>query len=377
MTGATREPATPPSAAPPAAAPAPITPVFVLSAPRSGSTLVQRVLSVHPDVATASEPWLLLPLLSVLRPQLPPGGRWHAQVSAALHDFAQTLPHGAGDYRIAMREAALRLYREAAGPGPRFFLDKTPPYTLIAEELLATFPDARVLILWRNPLAVVASLVETFCGGRWRPDDYAVSLFTGLDQLTRVARRHPDRVVAARFEQLVGGDPHAWRMTTNALGIPFDEHALARFTAVHLSGRLGDPTGVHAYAALSQAPLEKWHATLNTPVRRAWCRRYLRWIGTERLATMGYALDDLLDQLDAPPPAGVPGTPTQPPAHPGPAHIPPRAVTPLATTTRDALDLARSLARDVVKAQLLPAPSPPSAWRHLLASPPQQQRLDS
>lgn len=325
----------------------PIVPVFVLSAPRSGSTLVQRVLSVHTDVATASEPWLLLPLLSPLQPRLPPGGRWHRQVAGALHDFAGTLPGGADAYRAAMRDAALRLYREAAGPGPRFYLDKTPPYALIADELLATFPDARVLILWRNPLAVVASIVETFCDGRWHPDDYAISLFTGLDELVGAARRHADRVTTVRFEQLVGGDPDAWRSTAGALGLPFDDRALDEFTGVRLEGRLGDPTGVRAYDALSDAPLEKWRATLASPLRRAWCRRYLRWIGDERLATMGYALDDLLAQLD-----GLPATLS--------------GCRTATTTVRDTADLARTLARDAARAQLV-RPRPPSSWRRLLA----------
>lgn len=329
----------------------PIVPVFVLSAPRSGSTLVQRVLSVHPDVATASEPWLLLPLLAPLRARFAPGGRWHAQLAPALHDFAATLPGGAGAYRAAMRDAALRLYREAAGSGPRFFLDKTPPYALLADELLAAFPDARVLILWRNPLAVVASIVETFCGGRWRPDDYAVSLFDGLDALVAAARRHAGRVTTVRFEQLVGGDPDVWRATAGALGLPFDDDALEEFAGVRLDGRLGDPTGVRAYDALSRAPLEKWRATLAPPLRRAWCRRYLRWIGDERLATMGYALDDLLAQLDAL----------------GPPHGAPRdepAVARAATTARDAADLARTLTRDALRAQLV-RPRPPSSWRRL------------
>jgi len=323
---------------------APIAPVFVLSLPRAGSTLVQRVLSVHPDVATASEPWLLMPLLSPLQPRLPQGGRWHEQVAGALADFAGELPAGRDGYRAAMREAALRLYREAAGPGPRFFLDKTPPYALLADELLATFPDARVLFLWRHPLAVVASIVETFCGGRWRPDDYALSLFSGLDALVGAHRRHAGRAVAVQFEQLVGGDPATWRATADALGVPFDAAALDGFADVRLDGRFGDPTGVHAYRALSQAPLAKWRATVDSPVRRAWCRRYLRWIGRERLAAMGYELDGLLRELDG------------------------LGASPRGGAARDAADVARSLARDALKAQVLRGPRPPSAWRCLLAT---------
>jgi hypothetical protein len=38
---------------------------------------------------------------------------------------------------------------------------------------------------------------------------------------------------------------------------------------------------------------------LNNPVRKAWFRRYLRWIGRERLAVMGCVLDVLIAELDA------------------------------------------------------------------------------
>jgi len=40
-----------------------ITPIFIFSLPRSGSTLMERILATHPAVGTASEPWILLPFL--------------------------------------------------------------------------------------------------------------------------------------------------------------------------------------------------------------------------------------------------------------------------------------------------------------------------
>lgn len=37
--------------------------IFIVSQPRSGSTLLQRILSAHSQICTTSEPWLALPLL--------------------------------------------------------------------------------------------------------------------------------------------------------------------------------------------------------------------------------------------------------------------------------------------------------------------------
>jgi hypothetical protein len=50
---------------------------------------------------------------------------------------------------------------------------------------------------------------------------------------------------------------------------------------------------------VSSESLEGWRRTLNNPVRKAWCRRYLRWIGRDRLAVMGYDLGTLIAELDS------------------------------------------------------------------------------
>ena len=42
-------------------------PIFLFSLPRSGSTLAQRIIASHAEIATTAEPWLLLPCLYALR----------------------------------------------------------------------------------------------------------------------------------------------------------------------------------------------------------------------------------------------------------------------------------------------------------------------
>jgi hypothetical protein len=82
------------------------------------------------------------------------------------------------------------------------------------------------------------------------------------------------------------------------LDLPFDPSLLTGFRSVDLRARMGDPTGSERYEEVSREPLEKWRNTLRGPVRKRWCREYLRWIGAERLAMMGYDLDTLLAALD-------------------------------------------------------------------------------
>ena len=157
----------------------PIRPLFLLSLPRSGSTLVQRVLASNPAIATASETWLLMPFLGSIPAEeiLPSRGAWDVTSAAAIEDFSHSLPSGTDSYFEAVREFALDLYGQAAVERETYFLDKTPPYAHFLPQLIRIFPDAKFVVLWRNPLAVVASIVETFCGGRWQPDRYPLSLY--------------------------------------------------------------------------------------------------------------------------------------------------------------------------------------------------------
>ena len=316
------------------------TPILLLSLPRSGSTLVQRVLGTHQGVATASEPWLLLPLLLPLRGDVPAPGAWQPRIHAALADFAAELPGGAAAYERVAGAAAAELYEEAAAGAP-FYLDKTPPYFLVVDEIVRALPQARLVVLWRNPLAVLASVVETFCGGRGRPQDYPTSLFGGLGRLVAAVRRHPERIHAVRYEDLVGGGLGEWRRLTAHLGFEFEPASLERFAELRLNGAMGDKSGVSAYGGLSAEPNEKWRATIANPVRRAWARRYLEWIGRERLALMGYELDELRRELD--------GTGSG-----------------LSGCARDATAALASIGRDAVKARI--GGGAPSAWPALLGA---------
>jgi hypothetical protein len=276
-----------------------VRPLFIFSGPRSGSTLVQRILASHPQVATASEPWVLLPMLAPLYDHLPAPGPRDPLVHDAVEDFVAQLPRGRDDYRSAAREMALGLYTKAARRDVAYFVDKTPPYHLIVDEVVATFPEGRFLFLFRNPLSVVASTVELFDSGRWEVTRYHMALFQSIADLVPASRRHADRAMTVRFEDLVDGDTAHWRRIVDYLGLEWQPSMLDRFTQVRLQGRKGDHTGTQQYTAVSTEPLEKWRRSLNNRVRRAWCRRYLRWIGQERLATMGYDLHELLKQLDS------------------------------------------------------------------------------
>ena len=335
-----------PSVAPRATAP--VQPIFLLSLPRSGSTLVQRMLATYPAVSTTSEPWIMLPLLTPLRRGTPGDVGWQRTLNTAVAEFAARLRGGEERYRSGVQEFAMKLYAEAATPGARYFLDKTPPYHWIADELFELFPQGRFVFLWRNPIAVASSTMETWQKGHWRPDRSTGALFSGVENLVDAFERHRDRALGLRYEDLLDPSGDAWRSLTDYLELPFNPQLVEAFPTVTLDGQTGDPTGTVRYSRLSQEPLVKWRTTAATPLRRAWCRRYLRWIGERRLNAMGYSLDGLLDDL------------AQLDVRYG--HLP-----------HDVLDVITSRGREVLLARLRPD-RPPGSWARLNESPRQAPR---
>jgi sulfotransferase family protein len=275
-----------------------IEPVFIFSLTRSGSTLLQRVLGSYDEISTATEPYVLLPSLYALRRD----GVWseytHYLAAECIEDFAEELPNGLDDYRAALRDMVLRLYSEASDPGARYFLDKTPAYFFIVDDIIRLFPDSKFIFLWRNPLHVVSSLIR-FRDGLWDPASYRDILFTALPRLVAAYQQNQERACSVRYEDLVGGDTSHWERLMSYLEMEFDPASLSRFAGVELKGRGGDPTGVKQYSALSTEPLSKWTTNINNPLRTTWAKRYLRWLGRDRLAVAGYDLEELLADLDS------------------------------------------------------------------------------
>lgn len=270
---------------------------FIFSLPRSGSTLLQRIIAAHPEVATVSEPWLLLPLFYMQSGEGVYTEYNHRGYLQATRDLSGNLPGGSKDIDAATRSYAMRIYQKAAPEESSFFLDKTPRYHLIANRIMQVFHEEKFIFLWRNPLSVVASLLNMDDSRSWNLPHYEIDLFKGLRSLVS-SRRSATSFHEVWYEDLVVDPEKEARRIFEYLDLRFDQEVIAHFDEVQLEGRLGDPTGTEEYDQVSTDPLEKWKSTLNNPVRKRFAKRYLDWIGQDDLALMGYEYDTLRAEID-------------------------------------------------------------------------------
>jgi len=276
-----------------------VVPLFVFSLPRSGSTLIQRILAAHESISTVSESHILLPYLYTLKDKGVYSEYYHKYTVRGIQAFCLELPNGVDDYLAEIRSLILRLYTKAAKSNAKYFLDKAGAYHLIVDDIFRLFPEGKFIFLWRNPLAVVSSLMESWRNGRWNLYEHEVYLYDGAHQLVAAYEKYRARVCAVRFEDLIINPDAECRRILGYLELPFDPEILSKFSEIQLRGELGDRPGMRRYQHLSREPLDKWKHILANPIRKAWCKRYLRYIGKERLAMMGYDIVELLTELNS------------------------------------------------------------------------------
>lgn len=268
-------------------------PIFLFSLPRSGSTLLQRIMAAHESVATLPEPWFLLPTLYATRSVGVYSEYRHELAALATREFARSLPGGMETYLDSVRAFALDLYSKAASGAP-YFLDKTPRYHLIGSEIMDLFPEAKFVFLWRNPLAIAASIITSWGGGNWNLFHNDVDLKRGLPSLIDLARSARD-VLQVRYEELVEDPVTVTGRIWAYLGL---DPELVAGELPTIGGLMGDKKQASSQQ-VNTASLHGWAAIYNTPLRRRWAREYLRTLGDDRLSYMGYSTDELLGSLNA------------------------------------------------------------------------------
>jgi hypothetical protein len=127
--------------------------VFLVGAPRSGTTWLQLLLSRSPSIVTAQETHLFNGYLRSMVDQ------WDRdRVTRAL--VGVTLVLDDEEHRVLLRRASeFVLAKIARGkPSATVVLDKTPDHVNCARGILEAWPDAHFIHIVRDPRSVVASM---------------------------------------------------------------------------------------------------------------------------------------------------------------------------------------------------------------------------
>jgi hypothetical protein len=150
---------------------APPDPVVIASLTRSGSTMLQRVLSSHQDLVIWGEHFGVLSrmrnaleLLEMAEAQLAEGFRAHDLLIGSGKD-TDSIPPQVNPFDLAGFEAHLRrfvvaLFTDKLPPGCRWGFKEVHYFTSDLRFLQRLFPEMRLIVLVRRPAAQVSSYVR-------------------------------------------------------------------------------------------------------------------------------------------------------------------------------------------------------------------------
>ncbi len=187
-------------------------PVFIVGMPRTGTTLLDRILGNHPDVVSLGE-----------------RNDFDAAVSAASNHFYKGGLHEREWKKLEHMDAAkagtFYLRRLASRAGSHgFFIDKNPQNFFNIGFILKALPNARILCMRRDPMdTCFSNLKELFEGGAYAYSYAAEDLARhhhGFSQLLEQWQHAaPGRVHIVDYEALVNEGPDTLKPVLDFLGL--------------------------------------------------------------------------------------------------------------------------------------------------------------
>lgn len=184
--------------------------IFLVGAPRSGTTILQSLLAAHPQITSFPETkffhYLWANRLTSKFPDRIHQWFYEEIKRPDLYDHSEVCRQSTSD-RIEWFVRVLN--RLAAEEGNEIWLEKTPEHVYFVRDILNYLPDAGFIHIVRHPLDVVASmrkatqdpLLNELWGGKWTLD-FCIQRWNTSVQVACNFRTTPQHLVV-RYEDLV------------------------------------------------------------------------------------------------------------------------------------------------------------------------------
>lgn len=197
-------------------------PIFVFGLPRTGTTLVERILSSHSAVHSAGE---LNNFAVVLQ----------AQAGVRTRSLLELLQHLRG--RTLDPRALAQAYLDSTRPGTghtAHFIDKLPHNFLYAGFIAQAFPKARMICLRRDPMDSCFNNFRQLFNLESPNYDYSFDLldcgryYLQFDRLLAHWQQVlPGRILEVAYEDIVESQESTTRKLLDFCGLPWEDACLA------------------------------------------------------------------------------------------------------------------------------------------------------
>jgi tetratricopeptide (TPR) repeat protein len=184
-------------------------PIFVVGMIRSGTTLIEQILSCHPEIGAGGEQTFWLE-------------NWRSCVKRASHTI---------DYDLLrdLRERYLETLSNTS-PGDRYVTDKMPLNFAIAGVLALAFPEAPIIHTMRDPRDNCFSIFATAIRSRPEFMQNVESIWSAYGEYRRLMSRWhallPGRILDLSYEALVSDQQATTLSMLSHCGVDWNESCL-------------------------------------------------------------------------------------------------------------------------------------------------------
>jgi len=262
-------------------------PVFIVGAPRSGTTLLRHMLNRHERLAIALETQFYTYAYRRRRAfgdlgRLEARRRFVAEYLATervprsglrMEGLEERLLRDARSYPALLR-SLMEHFAHTEGK-PRYG-EKSPPHALFTETLCRWFPGAAIVHLLRDPLEVVASLQRV----PWASDNVVINAFTWRRYNQAALRSsHRPEYLRVHYRDLVNNPEKELRRVCRHIGEDYSPAML-----VPVETREQPPWSSLVNEPVTNERLGKWREQLTSDEVAL-----IHWVAGPSLETFGYA----------------------------------------------------------------------------------------
>lgn len=228
-------------------------PIFVVGMPRTGTTLVDRILSSHREVSSAGE--LQAMPLAVKRLAGTPSRT--VIDPATIEASGQIDPAAVGEAYLA------RASHHRPAETPRF-TDKLPANFLYVGHIARALPDAAIVCLRRNPMDTIWSNFKNLFASQSAYYAYSYDLmdaaryYARFDRLMALwDRLFPGRILQLSYEKLVADQQNQTQRLLAHCGLEWDEACLSFHRN---SAAVATPSAAQVRRPLNADAVGRWRA---------------------------------------------------------------------------------------------------------------------
>lgn len=249
--------------------------IFLVGAPRSGTTILQSLLAAHPKITSFPETKFFHYLWADrLKSRLPDRlHRWfHQEINRPdLYNESEIYSRQLTSDRIKWFVGVLD--RLAIEEGNQSWLEKTPEHIYFIRDILNYLPNAKFIHLVRNPLDVVASMRKAtsdplnniLWGGEWTLE-FCVERWKSAALISYCLRDSPQHLVV-RYEDLLADKIRFLSQCCFFIDVAYDVEMLRNYRVKAVKLGLGLP----------------WHEGIDRPIEPAAVAKYKEFFSVDEV----------------------------------------------------------------------------------------------